>query len=81
VATDHLRFMSPGDGEMNTTRLLRRISKYLDANSGGKKQTGETSFGLASCGDAQIVRHLRNGREVGQLIYDKMDRFLTDKGY
>lgn len=66
---------------MNTTRLLRRVAKYLEANSGGKKQTGETAFGLASCGDAQVLRRMRNGCELGGDILRKLDRFLETAGY
>lgn len=65
---------------MNTTRLLRRIAKYLEKNSGGRKQTGETAFGLASCGDAQVIRRLRNGAELGTPILHKIDAFLSEAG-
>jgi hypothetical protein len=66
---------------VNTTRLLRRISKYLAENSGGKKQSGETAFGLSSCGDAQIIRRIRNGAEIGTEIYSNVDRFLAERGF
>jgi hypothetical protein len=66
---------------MNTTRLLRRIAKYLEQNSGGRKQTGETAFGLASCGDAQVIRRMRNGAELGAEILRKIDDFLKAAGY
>jgi hypothetical protein len=65
---------------VNTTRLLRRIAKYLEGNSGGRKQTGETAFGLASCGDAQVIRRLRQGRELGPDILRKVDNFLSAAG-
>jgi hypothetical protein len=66
---------------MNTTRLLRRIAKYLEQNSGGRKQTGETAFGLSSCGDAQVIRRMRNGAELGAEILRKIDDFLKAAGY
>jgi hypothetical protein len=66
---------------VNTTRLLRRIAKYLETNSGGRKQTGETAFGLASCGDAQVIRRMRNGAELGADILRKIDDFLQAAGY
>lgn len=66
---------------MNTTRMLLRIAKYLAANSGGKKQSGETAFGLASCGDAQIIRRIRRGSNIGADLYNKVDKFLTEQGY
>lgn len=65
---------------MNTTRLLRRIAKYLEGNSGGRKQTGETAFGLASCGDAQVIRRIRNGHSVGDDMLRKIDKFLAEAG-
>lgn len=66
---------------MNTTRLLRRVAKYLEGNSGGRKQTGETAFGLASCGDAQVLRRIRGGRDVGADMLRKIDEFLSKAGY
>jgi hypothetical protein len=66
---------------VNTTRLLRRIAKYLEQNSGGRKQTGETAFGLSSCGDAQVIRRMRNGAELGAEILRKIDDFLKAAGY
>lgn len=66
---------------MNTTRLLRRIAKYLEPNSGGRKQTGETSFGINSCGDGQVIRRIRQGRSVGDDMLRKIDKFLADAGY
>lgn len=66
---------------MNTTRLLRRIAKYLEQNSGGRKQTGETAFGLSSCGDAQVIRRMRNGAGLGAEILSKIDDFLKAAGY
>lgn len=66
---------------MNTTRLLRRIAKYLAENSGGKRQSGETAFGLASCGDAQVIRRIRNGANIGEELYNKVDRFLSERGF
>jgi hypothetical protein len=66
---------------MNTTRLLRRIAKYLENNSGGRKQTGETAFGLASCGDAQVIRRMRNGAEIGAVVLRNVDDFLKAAGY
>jgi hypothetical protein len=65
---------------VNTTRLLRRIAKYLEHNSGGRKQTGETAFGLASCGDAQVIRRMRNGASIGNDMLRKIDDFLTKAG-
>lgn len=66
---------------MNTTRLLRRVAKYLELHSGGRKQTGETAFGLNSCQDAQVLRRIRQGRNVGDDILRKIDAFLTEAGY
>lgn len=66
---------------MNTTLLLRRIAKYLAANSGGKSQTGETAFGRDSCGDLQVIRRIRRGAEIGQPLYRKLDTFLSERGY
>lgn len=66
---------------MNTTRLRRRIAKYLEQNCGGKKQTGETAFGLEAAGEAQFVRRLRNGAEIGPVLMNKVDEFLTARGY
>jgi hypothetical protein len=66
---------------VNTTRLLRRVSRYLEKHSGGRKQTGETSFGINSCQDGQVLRRIRQGREVGQEMLKKIDQFLTDAGY
>jgi hypothetical protein len=65
----------------NTTRLLRRIDKYLKANSGGKSQTGETAFGRDSCGDLQVIRRIRRGAEIGQPLYDKLEKFLSERGF
>lgn len=67
--------------QVNTTRLLRRIAKYLAENSGGKKQSGETAFGLASCGDAQVIRRIRNGANIGEELYGNVDRFLSERGF
>jgi hypothetical protein len=67
--------------QVNTTRLLRRIAKYLAENSGGKKQSGETAFGLASCGDAQVIRRIRNGASIGEELYGNVDRFLSERGF
>jgi hypothetical protein len=66
---------------VNTTRLLRRIAKYLDKHSGGRKQTGETAFGLNATGDAQVIRRLRNGAELGPEILRNIDNFLKAAGY
>jgi hypothetical protein len=66
---------------MNTTRLRRRIAKYLEQNSGGKKQTGETAFGLEAAGEAQFVRRLRNGAEIGTPLLRKVDEFLSARGF
>lgn len=66
---------------VNTTRLRRRIERYLTANSGGKKQTGETAFGLEACNEPQFVRRLRNGAEIGTPLLTKVDEFLTARGY
>jgi hypothetical protein len=66
---------------VNTTRLLRRVAKYLEKHSGGRKQTGETAFGLASCGDAQVLRRIRQGRDVGEYMLGKIDEFLSKAGY
>jgi hypothetical protein len=66
---------------INTTRLLRRCAKYLENNSGGRKQTGETAFGLASTGDAQILRRIRKGVNVGDNLLNKIDKFLSEAGY
>lgn len=66
---------------MNTTRLLRRIAKYLEAHSGGRSQSGETAFGLSSCGDAQIIRRIRRGGNIGTEILGKVDAFLAERGY
>lgn len=66
---------------MNTTRLLRRVARYLEKNSGGRKQTGETAFGLNSCGDAQVLRRIRNGSKIGDDMLQKIDSFLADAGY
>jgi hypothetical protein len=66
---------------VNTTRLLRRIAKYLAENSGGKKQSGETAFGLSSCGDAQVIRRIRNGANIGEELYGKVDQFLAERGF
>jgi hypothetical protein len=66
---------------VNTTRLRRRIAKYLEQNSGGKKQTGETAFGREAAGEAQFVRRLRNGAEIGTELLSKVDKFLTARGY
>ena len=76
-----LLHMPQAGAEMNTTRLLRRIAKYLSENSGGKKQSGETAFGLSSCGDAQVIRRIRNGANIGEELYGKVDRFLTERGF
>lgn len=67
--------------QVNTTRLLRRIAKYLSENSGGKKQSGETAFGLASCGDAQVIRRIRNGASIGEELYGNVDKFLAERGF
>jgi hypothetical protein len=53
----------------------------LSSNSGGRKQTGETAFGLNSCGDAQVIRRMRNGAELGAGILSKIDDFLKAAGY
>lgn len=66
---------------VNRTRLMRRIEKYLSANSGGKKQTGETAFGLEACAEAQFVRRLRRGCEIGDILLGKANEFLTARGY
>lgn len=66
---------------MNTTRLLRRVSRYLELHSGGRKQTGETAFGLNSCGDAQVLRRIRSGSSIGADMLNKIDKFLSEAGF
>jgi hypothetical protein len=66
---------------INTTKLRRRIEKYLAANSGGRKQTGETAFGIEACNEPQFVRRLRNGAAIGDALLSKVDEFLTARGF
>jgi hypothetical protein len=66
---------------INRTRLSSTHRKVLDDNSGGKRQTGETAFGVSACGEAQVLRRMRAGAEIGEPMLRKMDEFLSDRGY
>jgi hypothetical protein len=68
--------------EINTTRMLRRIEKYLAAgNRGGRRQTGETALGIAATDEPTFVRRLRRGAAIRMPLLSKMDEFLTREGY
>jgi hypothetical protein len=66
---------------INTTRLLRRIERYLADNGGGKRQTGVYAF----CREADVygmfVAQLRKGASVGEIFLKRADDFLTARGY
>lgn len=67
--------------EINTTRLLRRVEKYCASIGGGRHQSGETKFSMEAVGHQNVVTRLRRGSPIGQPLLEKMDTFLTDRGF
>jgi hypothetical protein len=52
--------------------LGRRIESYLKATN-----TPPTRFGRAVAGDPRLVFDLRNGREPGPKMCDRVNRYLS----
>lgn len=66
---------------VNSTRLRRRVERYLAANNGGRRQSGETILSRDATGDPAAIPTWRKGRELGEPILQKLDKYLSARGY
>lgn len=66
---------------INQTRLRRRIEKYSSAVSGGKTQTGITQLESGAGIAFNTIKQWRNGREVSEPLLERIDKYLSDRGF
>ena len=52
--------------------VLRKIERYLRAT-----EMPETKFGRLAVNDPRLVRDLRNGRETGQRMNERIEAFIS----
>jgi hypothetical protein len=63
-----------GQKENRDMPVLRKIESYLR-----KSKMPETRFGRMAVNDPRLVRDLRNGREPGFRLTQRIEAFLADR--